>query len=181
MLRQSVVQFSKGEPFYDLVGAFLIAISSSAAIFNNDNPMGLTPEQYVTISAVVGETKHLFPFDVFQQVCQGHLGMPTFLVSMCAMLTNAAYESVKTSNDHSPEFEFFRHLRNASSHGNRFTLSSGEPKRPAFWRGIGFDHTLKGASNPLDQSPCFGPLFGPADLIDLLADIEKKLLNKSDS
>jgi hypothetical protein len=54
MQRQSFVEFQKGGPFYDLVGAFLIAISSSPAIFNEDNPMGLTSEQYVTISAVVG-------------------------------------------------------------------------------------------------------------------------------
>jgi hypothetical protein len=107
--------------------------------------------------------------------------MPTFLVALCTMLTNAAYESVKAQNDHSPEFEFFRHLRNASSHGNRFTFLPGEPRRPASWRGIGFDHTLKGASNPLHDSPCFGPLYGPADLIDLLFDIEQKLLNKSDT
>lgn len=181
MQRQSFIEFKQGGPFYDLVGAFLIALSSSPAIFNEDNPMGLTSEQYVTINGVVGEGKHLFPLDVFQQVRQGRLAMPVFLGTMCMMLTNAAYESVKDRNDHSPEFEFFRHLRNASSHGNRFAFFPAEPKRPALWRGIGIDHTLKGSSNPLDQAVCFGPLFGPADLIDLLTDIEKNLLTNTAS
>lgn len=135
--------------------------------------MGLTPDQYVSINGVLVEDKHLFPYDVMQQVRQGHIGMPVFRATSCMMLANTAYESVKHLKDHSPEFEFFRHIRNASSHGNRFTFSTREPKRPASWRGSAFDHSLKGQLNPLDQSPCFGPLFGPADLIDLLSDIAK--------
>jgi hypothetical protein len=92
------------------------------------------------------------------------------------MLANAAYEAVKELNDHSPEFEFLRHLRNAASHGNVISLASIEPRRPAHWRGQGFDHRVKGNSNPLNGKLCFGYLIGPADLLWLLWDIEKKLV-----
>lgn len=175
MTEPRLVAFETGKPFYDMVAAFLVGLSSSPALFNGDNPMGLTPDQYVSINGVLVQDKHLFPFDVMQQVHQGHIGMPVFLATSCMMLANTAYESVKHLNDRSPEFEFFRHIRNASSHGNRFTFSIREPKRPASWRGAAIDHSLKGSLNPLDQSPCFGPLFGPADLIDLLSDIAKSL------
>ncbi len=91
------------------------------------------------------------------------------------MLANTAYESVKDHNDQSPEFEFFRHVRNASSHRNFFYFTRNEPARAAAWRGFALDVVAKGDTNPLFGTPCFGPVLGPADLIDLLADIETKL------
>lgn len=175
MTEPRLVAFETDKPFYDMVAAFLVGLSSCPAVFNDDNPMGLTPDQYVSINGVLVEDKHLFPYEVMQQIRQGYIGMPVFLATSCMMLANTAYESVKHLNDHSAEFEFFRHIRNASSHGNRFTFSTREPKRPASWRGAAIDHRLKGALNPLDQSACFGPLFGPADLVDLLSDIAKLL------
>ena len=47
------------------------------------------------------------------------------------MIANTAYEAVKDMNDKSPEFEYFRHIRNASSHQNMFNFSDNEPYRPA--------------------------------------------------
>jgi hypothetical protein len=38
------------------------------------------------------------------------------------MLAVTAYAAVEDRNDRSPEFEFFRHIRNASAHGNRFNF-----------------------------------------------------------
>lgn len=101
--------------------------------------------------------------------------MPHFLGSCCQMLANTAYESVKGRKTHSPEFEFFRHVRNASSHRNYFTFDKEEPRRPAAWRGFTIDHTKLGKENPLQGSPCFGPVLGPADLVSLLKDIEDQL------
>ena len=92
------------------------------------------------------------------------------------MLANTAYESVKQYNDGSEIFEFFRHLRNASSHLNVFQFNHKEPANPANWRGAIFDKTLKGENNPLHGKPCFGHFIGVADLLDLLMDIEIRII-----
>lgn len=43
-----------------------------------------------------------------------------------------------------PEFEFFRHVRNAVSHGNRFTFQPSEPSRPASFNGRVINKDLEG-------------------------------------
>ena len=169
------VQFDKDKPFYDMVATFMVALSSSPAIFNAGNPMGYTDGQYVTISGVQVPGKHFLPIDVYAQAQAGHTTQVFFLGHTCMMLANLAYESVKGQNDHSPEFEFFRHIRNAASHRNRFTFAKDEPRRPAAWKGVTVDHTKLGKSNPLQDTHCFGPVLGPADIIDLLAEIERKI------
>ena len=94
------------------------------------------------------------------------------------MLANTAYESVKDRNDHSPQFEFFRHVRNASSHLNHFNFAPHEPRRPAAWRGFVIDHTLKGTANPLNRQGCFGNILGAGDIFPLLWDIEQILIGQ---
>jgi len=58
-----------------------------------------------------------------------------------------------------------------------FTFTKNEPSRPAGWRGFTIDHTLKGEANPLHGKQCVGPVLGPADILELLSDIEKKILS----
>jgi hypothetical protein len=84
------------------------------------------------------------------------------------MLVNTGYESVKSLNDKSPVFEFFRHVRNSASHGNAFTFLNGEPRRPAEWRGKTIASTLTGTR-------CFFDFLGPADIVLLMWDIEQQL------
>jgi hypothetical protein len=44
--------------------------------------------------------------------------------------------------DRTPELELFRHLRNGISHGNRFNLVKGEPRRPAKFKGFEITQAL---------------------------------------
>lgn len=169
------LQFDKGKPFYDMVMAFMSGLSSCPAIFNAGNPMGYTKDQYITLSGVHVPTKHWFPIEVYEQAQAGHTTQAFFIGTTCLMLMNLAYESVKDHNDHSPEFEFFRHVRNASSHRNNFNFNPREPSRPAAWRGVVIDHTIRGQHNPLHGKQCIGPLLGPADILELLADIERRI------
>lgn len=169
------MQFDKGKPFFDMVGTFLVSLSTCPAVFDGGNPMKYDKSQYITIGGVQGNGKHLYPLEIYEQAQANHITMPVYLLSCCMMLANTAYESVKEQNDHSLEFEFFRHVRNASSHKNVFTFHPHEPARRAQWRGAIIDHERKGNTNPMHGQPCFGPLLGPADLIDLLAEIEKKI------
>ena len=172
---QTFVPFDKGKPFYDMVANFMVAMSAIPAVFNPGNPTNYEKGQYIVINGVQVEGKHLFPLEVYEQAQAGHTTMPFFLGHTCLMVANLAYESVKNLNDHSPEFEFFRHVRNASSHRNQFAFSAAEPRRPASWRTAVLDHSKKGNSNPLQGQQCFGPLLGPADLIQLLADVEARI------
>lgn len=169
------VQFEQGKPFFDMVGSFMVSLASFPAIFNADNPMKLDESHFISINGVQVPGRHFRPLEVFEQAKANHIDIPRYIANCCMMLANTAYESVKDANDKSPEFEFFRHVRNASSHMNMFNFFAHEPCRPAAWRGATLDHTKLGQANPLFGKPCFGPLLGPADVIDLLADIEKKI------
>ncbi len=46
--------------------------------------------------------------------------------------------------DRTPELEFFRHVRNGISHGNRFHFEGREPVRPATFRAFAIDRALEG-------------------------------------
>jgi hypothetical protein len=70
---------------------------------------------------------------------------------------------------HSPEFEFFRHIRNAMAHGNRFHFTKDEPRRDAYFNEFRLDRSLDGTENVL---PGF---IGPADVLDLLSYIKETL------
>lgn len=90
-------------------------------------------------------------------------------------MIDTAYESVKEYNDHSPEFEFFRHIRNASSHLNKFFFFETEPRRLAPWRGLEIPLNPKGTQNPLHGKYCFGEMLGMSEAIHLLHDIDNSL------
>ncbi|MGD9728814.1 MAG: hypothetical protein AB7V39_20880 [Nitrospiraceae bacterium] len=169
------LEFRQGMPFFDMVGSFMIAIAGCPSIINADNPMKLDDSHYISIPGIITAGRHIRPREVHEQVAKGHVSQARFLKACCTMLANTAYEAVKPSNDLSPEFEFFRHIRNASAHRNRFHFLSHEPSRPSEWKGAVIDHTIKGASHPLHGSECFGTFIGAADIIDLLWEIERKI------
>ncbi len=177
------VEFQQGLPFYNMVMSFMVSLAASPSIFNDENPMSLSKDQYISVNGILLEDRHFFPYDVYELAQQGKISNNMYFKSCCAMLANTAFESVKDKNDKSPEFEFFRHIRNASSHQNTFNFFANEPARPAAWRGTVIDQSLKGTSNPLYGTECFGTFMGMAEIIDLLKDIENKIsilaLNRS--
>lgn len=88
--------------------------------------------------------------------------------SLALQFLNSAYEAVKNYNDHSPEFEFFRHTRHAASHGNKFSFKGTEPVRPAEWRSKRIARSLHGTSLIFD-------FITPGDVVLLIQDIKNKL------
>ena len=70
--------------------------------------------------------------------------------------------------DKTPEFEFFRHLRNGVSHGNRFNLKYGEPRRPAKFKGFKITPALEG-------QPVLFEFISTGDLFDLLDHVKAHL------
>ncbi len=170
------IAFDRSGPFFTMVSAFLASTVGLGPVFDPSNPLGLGHEKLAVYN---GKISPAFAIDMGQVVhltIAGGLAADAAVDSLTCMLVNSAYELVSRHNDHSPEFEVFRHLRNAASHGNRFSFGSHEPKRPASWRGFSIDHSAKGKRNPLSGSRCFGFHWAPADAILLLSDIEGKLV-----
>ena len=70
--------------------------------------------------------------------------------------------------DHSPELEFFRHVRNALGHGNSFHFLGSEPVRSAILNGRALTASLHGQW-------VFFNYMGPGDALDLLDQVETHL------
>lgn len=170
------IEFKQGLPFYNMVTSYMVSLAASPAIFNENNPMYFKEGQFISVQGILLEGRHFWPMEVYKLAQDKKISQINYFKSCCIMLANTAYESVKDMNDKSPEFEFFRHIRNASSHKNAFNFLSHEPSRPAEWRGNVIDHAKKGDANPLHGSECFGTYIGMAEIIDLLKDIEAKLI-----
>lgn len=71
--------------------------------------------------------------------------------------------------DRSPELEFFRHIRNGVSHGNRFHFRNREPRRPAMFATFELDASLHG-QNILFEYMSTG------DVFDLFDEIRNQLI-----
>jgi hypothetical protein len=87
-----------------------------------------------------------------------------FLRTLFSGLLSYVYDVAKANGlmRQTPEYEFLRHLRNAVSHGNRFTLRKGEPTRPACFGNFRIDRSLNGMENVLFS------YVKPGDTMDLL-------------
>lgn len=84
-------------------------------------------------------------------------------MSMIMAIATVADELQRLNRiDASPEIQFFRHLRNACAHGNRFHLKKGEPKRPAKFR------SLEVLSKHHGVGPVLFDFIMPGDVLDLL-------------
>jgi hypothetical protein len=167
--------FLPGRPFFKMVNTFMASAVGLGPIFDPNNPLKLDNTRSAVFYGYVISQASIDMQQVRDQALSGGTTGHDAVISLCCMFVNSTYEEVGHQNDHSPEFEVFRHLRNAASHQNRFHFKPHEPRRPAAWRGFVIDHNQKGSSNPLHGTPCFGTKIGPADIIFLLSDIESKL------
>lgn len=172
------VLFRKDLYFYQMVSAASISFSALPFIFNDNNPGNVKPGEWIALPSKVVTDRHFMPHDLRREAALGNINKNDYFGSICMMLANTAYESVKDRNDHSPAFEFFRHIRNASSHLNHFHFADHEPSRPAAWRGFVIDHTLRGRTNPVYNQGCFGNVLGVGDIFPLLWDIEQILIRQ---
>lgn len=175
------LEYRKDLYFYQMVSAATISFSAYPFIFNEDNPGNLKSGDWIALPCKVVADRHFMPHDLRREAALGHINKNDYLGSICMMLANTAYELVKGRNDRSPEFDFFRHVRNASSHLNHFNFSDNEPSRPASWRGFVIDHTLKGTANRLYGNGCFGNILGAGDIFPLLWDIEQILIRQDEA
>jgi hypothetical protein len=169
-------EFRQDGIFHPYVGSLLTAITSLFVIADPERPIKFDPQDRIHISGVLTSSRSISAHEVQQHVLNQDLPHDYYCTNLCIMLTNTAYAVAEPYNDKGPVFEFFRHLRNASSHGNRFNFHPKEPSRLAAWRNASIDHTKRGKDNPLYGTVCFGQYFGFADILDLLWDVEQLIL-----
>ena len=98
--------------------------------------MRIKTNQRLPIGGHVHKQFSINSYELFEHHRGEHVNSSILTASLCCMLANTAYETVKGMRDQSPVFELFRHVRNASSHGNRFSFQAKEPRRKAMWRGL---------------------------------------------
>lgn len=168
------ISFKKTGHFYDMILAYSAAIAGLEGMALPSNPLNYRPDEPgIGLAGKVYKTCVIYGHDIWSEFQTHSPATPNLVDSLYRMLVNTAYESISHLNDRSPIFEFFRHIRNASSHGGIFNFSSHEPARPANWRGVMIDHNLHGRTNSLFGSRCFLNFLGPADPILLLWDVEQ--------
>ena len=136
MNKPPTIIFTQDSPFFEMVMAFLAATMGLGPVFEKENPLSPGPDK---IAWYRGKVRPDLAIDVGQVHAlrlSGDLTADAVMKSLCCMLLNTAYSVADAHNDQSPEFEVFRHLRNAAAHGNNFFFKKDEPRRPASWGSV---------------------------------------------
>jgi hypothetical protein len=154
--------------FFQIMTTFFSSVVGLRGLVDASNPLGIKKNERLPIQGLIHSQFSISSFELFEYYRGNVVDTSVLTATLCGMLANTGYESVKSLNNKSPAFEFFRHIRNSASHGNVFTFLNGEPRRPAEWRG-------KTISSMLAGTRCFFDFIGPADIVLLMWDIEQNL------
>ncbi len=168
------IQFHGGGLFYRMVTSYMATICGLLVFrpelqFDQTVKVGLASTEYPALEVIPQEVKGM--------VANGGFSLGDVSDSLAFMLLNAAYEATVDRyydckwlalRQQHPELEFFRHLRNAASHGGTWSFRGDEPARPASWRGRQLTAGLQGKR-------VFDANLKPGDFMVLLSDIEKLL------
>lgn len=175
MSNPTTINFTQDSPFYEMVTSFLAATVGLGPVFEKEVPLASGPDQSTWYRGKVRPDLTIDMEQIHAQCASGDLTAETVVKSLCCMLLCTAYTVADAHNDQSPEFEVFRHLRNAAAHGNYFYFKKDEPRRRAAWGRFVIDDKLKGSFNPLSGVECIGDTISPADVLALLQSIERRL------
>ena len=166
-------QFDKEGPFYQMVTSYMVAVCGllfyRRPSYDPGDKIGLASIEYPALE--------ILPSEVIGLVQGSTLQLTAVTESLARMLINAACEATQERYDDNkwaqlrlkyPELEFFRHLRNAASHGGFFNFKGKEPNpnRKAEWRGRTINASLAG-------KPMWDVDIKPGDLFVLLWDVEQ--------
>ena len=173
---QQLLQFDPKGILYRLVASYKMAVCG-LLIFHpkvnliKSDPVGFASTEYGAIE--------FDPKDLIENVRKENLKLAQVTDSLTYMLINSAYEAClakygeskwRTLREKHHELEFFRHIRNAASHGGFFTFKQNEPnpKRIAIWRGRQITQELRGKT-------LWDANLQPGDSLVFLWDIEQIL------
>jgi hypothetical protein len=172
MAKHDDLQFRTDRPFFSMVGSFLIATVGMGPVYDPERPLLL---EHISTS-YHGQVESTYEIDLeeVRHITQ-QISAATAVQELCCMLmisTHAVALELLQSHPvilQSPVFEFFRHVRNAAAHRNRFNFVHREPRRAATWCTLSLErHVHQGTA-------CFGSLLDTADALALVHDVEKLL------
>jgi hypothetical protein len=115
-----------------MVATFLLSTVGLRPVYEPHNPLRLSAECAAWYRGLI-EPELVADLEQIRQLTQ-HLAADRAVQEMCGMLIISAHAVAidRAEGDRaiheSPQFEFFRHIRNAAAHGNRFTFIRGEPR-----------------------------------------------------
>ena len=85
-------------------------------------------------------------FSVYEMFYEKKENNIDYMVYPLLAMISYVHDLIKNNGllNQTPEFEFFRHIRNGVSHGNRFNLRNNEPRRTATFLNFSIDSSLNG-------------------------------------
>ena len=89
------IQFAKGGPFYDMVGAFVVALVGIESVGRPDNPMGFHPKKWVALEGKVHPHIRFDQYEVHQELILRNFSDFHILNSWAGMLMNTAYAAAR--------------------------------------------------------------------------------------
>jgi hypothetical protein len=172
--------FHKDGFFYDMIGSYGAAVCGL---------MFYEPQYFKPIidfreqtdqdlaanfrSVVLGKNIMLKPITTYLHLQNNLITLTTIRHNLIYMLINICYESVKDKLDRNlPHHEFFRHLRNASSHGGKYFFHTNQPNKKAEWKGIEIINSFNGQS-------IWSIGIDEADIFLLLTEIDNDLITST--
>jgi len=176
---QPELTFAPEGLFFKMVTAYGVSVTGLLFYHQNvrlihSDPVGFASTEYPALEIKPEEMQHL--------VRSGGVQLGDVTDSLAKMLLNLAYETARATYGKEtwlslrkthPELEFFRHARNAVSHGGLWHFGKTEPSRAASWRGRNITRQLAGRS-------LWAARLKPGDLLILLSDVEQ-ILGSEDS
>ena len=170
------LDFEENRPFYEMINSFFMAYCG-LILYHPFMRRPLTELHTIQKGKVAGmfsfeygETR-IDPLENADRIDRQVINLGKVTYNLLYMLVNISYESVKDRLDKSnPLHEYFRHVRNAASHGGYWSFKGKEPIKPASWRGRLLDHSFNG--KPLFDT---NNKIAEGDIIALLWDVEQTL------
>lgn len=166
------LQFQRSGSFYELVVTFLAATAGLESVFNGTNYPDLFMGRQGTYAGVARAETRIDLQAVVASIRGGAISEEKAEHQLCCMLATSAWAASKLCPGiqlwTDSQVQFFRFVRNAAAHGNKWYFKGDQPKQPAQWRHLVLDRVRHGQQ-------CFGVDLLAGDLLLLLMDIEAKL------
>lgn len=172
-------QLSDKSIFYDNLLAFFTSLNGIPALFDVGYVSTIKKDHSINLKGITTGENHFKRLELIEQMKARFSNVSDAVKILTQQLVISCYATVEDKNDKSPEFDFFRHLRNGCAHNNNFNFRKhkdkktgnvvyDEPARPAKWNGLEITQAQQG------KKVIFA-FIAPGDILQLLNDMSKKI------
>ncbi len=142
-------QLSDKSIFYNNILAFFTALNEIPALFDPKYVTTIKTNDSINLEGKTTGKNHFKRLELIEQMKAKFGSVKEAVKILGQQLVISCYVSVEDKNDKSPEFEFFRHLRNGCAHGNKFNFKDKKTgriiplKNEAKWESFKIDTSLQ--------------------------------------